>query len=185
MYKTISNEIIRKFHPCYDPSDVIKDENEELPIKDWVHKYRDVVPAKDIFWLLLRKEFISERDLILFVVWCARELLKPIENPDEIIVNACNVAERYANGQATKEELLAARDVADSYILSYHIYCDASTYVYYTAHAAAVYAAYYISVYASNAAYIVASADRYTVSSDDDAADATRVSQLNKLLTYF
>jgi hypothetical protein len=57
-------------------------------------------------------EFLSEKDLILFVVWCARELLKPIENPDERSVNACNVAERYANGKATKEELHIAYDAA-------------------------------------------------------------------------
>ena len=34
--KTISNRIIRKLNPCYDPSEVVKDENEELPVKEWV-----------------------------------------------------------------------------------------------------------------------------------------------------
>jgi hypothetical protein len=114
MYKTISNAIIRKFHPCYDPSKVIKDETEELTVKEWVEKYRSIVPAKDIVWLLLREEFMSEKDLILFVVRCAREALKLVENPDERSVNACNVAERYANGEATKEELLVARDAAEA-----------------------------------------------------------------------
>jgi hypothetical protein len=181
MYRTISNKIIRKFHPCYDPSKVITDENEELPIKDWVHKYRNVVPAKDILWLLLREKFLSEKDLILFAVWCAREALKLIENPDERSVEACNVAERYANGEATKEEFLAVRD-ADF---------NAARYAFVSASAYAARAA----ANAATAARAVYFAAIDTVSNDaaDAAADAaydatynaTRTSQLDKLLTYF
>jgi hypothetical protein len=212
MYKTISNEIIRKFHPCYNPSYVIKNENEELPIKDWVQKYRNVVPAKDIIWLLCRKEFLSEKDLRLFAVWCSRESLKLIEDPDKQIVEACNVAERYANGETTKNELDAAYIAADN--------------VAYVAHYAALAAraaardAYYAALSVANAARAAANAARAAnvaladadaaaaanaarvayfaalaanvALADADAADvaaavydATRVSQLDKLLTYF
>jgi hypothetical protein len=189
MYKTISNEIIRQFKPCYDPSKVIKDENEELPIKDWVEKYRNVVPAKDIIWLLSRKEFLSEKYLILFAVWCARESLKLIENPDERSVEACNVAERYANGEATKEELLAARDAA------LNAAQDVDRYVYHDAFYAAfdaAYAAYYTSKAAADAAYYTSKAAYFASkvaygAYDDayDAYDAARSAQLDKLLTYF
>ncbi|HUV93083.1 MAG TPA: hypothetical protein VMV80_08350, partial [Anaerolineales bacterium] len=48
----------------------------------------------------------------LFAVWCAREALKLVDEPDPRSVEACNVAERYANGEATKEELVAARYAA-------------------------------------------------------------------------
>jgi hypothetical protein len=190
MYKTISNKIIREFNPCYDPSDVIKDENEELPIKDWVRKYRNDVPSKDILWLLLREEFMSEKDLRLFVVWCAREVLKLIKNPDERSVNACNVAERYANGEATKEELFAARKAA---LDAAHAAVDIATHtvayhVYYAA-----YHVYSATHYATSTAYAVASAvyavlaSRDTIFSDDaaDAARSTRALQIDKLLTYF
>jgi len=44
----------------------------------------------------------------LFAVWCAREGLKLVDNPDPRSVAACDVAERYANGKATDEELDAA-----------------------------------------------------------------------------
>jgi len=44
----------------------------------------------------------------LFAVWCAREALKLVDNPDPRSVAACDVAERYANGKATDEELDAA-----------------------------------------------------------------------------
>jgi hypothetical protein len=169
MYKTISNAIIRKFKPCYDPSDVITDENEELPIKEWVQKYRNVVPTKDILWLLLRKEFLSEKDLRLFVVWFAREVLKLLEKPDERSVEACNVAERYANGQATKDELDAARKAA--YTASNHVY----------------YADFYViaafDVAAISAASDVTYAARYAAAYANYAAN--RSAQLDKLLTYF
>ena len=73
-------------------------------------KYRGTVPDEDILWLLLRNEFISDKDLRLFAVWCAREVLKLVKNPDIRSIEACNVAERYANGEATKEELYSARE---------------------------------------------------------------------------
>jgi hypothetical protein len=178
MYKTISNAIIRKFKPCYDPSKFIKDETEELTVKEWVNKYRKVIPAKDIFWLLLRKEFISEKDLRLFAVWCAREALKLIENPDERSVNACNVAEKYANGEATMDELLAARDAAYTSVVA----DDHTDYTYYND---------YNDYIASDAA------SASIVASNEDAAHAARfassyaanavayAAQVDKLLNYF
>jgi hypothetical protein len=160
MYKTISNAIIRQFKPCYDPAKVITDENEELPIKDWVQKYRNVIPTRDILWLLLRKEFLSEKDLRLFAVWCARELLKLIENPDERSIEVCNVAERYANGEATNDELYAARVAAR--VAANAAANDAA---YTVAHAAYAYSAdYYVSYIAYYTSY---------------------AAQLDKLLTYF
>jgi hypothetical protein len=184
MEKTISNAIIRKFHPCYDPSKFITDENEELPIKEWIGKYRKVVPAKDILWLLLRREFLSEKDLRLFAVWCAREALKLIKEPNKRIVDACNVVERYANGKATKEELLAAANATRA-----AYYADAANYVAYytdlsTATAArdgvsAVLVAVNTDIAVSNDARVV----YFAALAASDAA--TRDAQLEQLLTYF
>ncbi len=62
---------------------------------------------------LLRKvEAWNDRTARLFAVWCAREELKLIDNPDPRSISACDVAERYANGAATQEELAAARAAA-------------------------------------------------------------------------
>jgi hypothetical protein len=215
MYKTISNEIIREFKPCYDPSEVIKDENEELSIKDWVQKYRDAVPTKDIIWLLCRKEFLSEKDLRFFGVWCARESLKLIEDPDKRIVEACNVAERYTNGETTKDELdtayiaddnvdhdaaraaiaasIAARDAygAADYIAYYAAYAVA----YAAASAASTDAAYDAATAAHFAALAYAASAASTDAAYDAAtadhyaalasANAASASQIDKLLTYF
>jgi hypothetical protein len=209
MYKTISNEIIRKFNPCYDPSKFIKDENEELTVKEWVQKYRSIVPAKDIIWLLLRKEFISKKDLKLFAVWCAREVLKLLEKPDGRSVEACNVAERYINGEATKEELLTAshaaydaRDAVDigNYVVSHYASISDSTATFYAAHDAAnaayiaadvaadeksdivyavVHSAYYAALYNAYAYYVVTNAAYMTASSDADAAYAASADVAN------
>lgn len=113
--KTISNKIIRKLCPCYDPSEVVKDENEELPVKEWVVKYRDLVKDKsDIIWLLCNKLYMSSKDMRLFAVWCAKEALKLVKSPDQRSIEACNVVERYAKGEATKEELEDAARAASN-----------------------------------------------------------------------
>jgi len=199
MYKTISNEIIRQFNPCYDPSKVITDENEELTVKQWIEKYRKVIPANDILWLLLREEFLSEKDLRLFAVWCARESLKLIENPDERSVEACNVAEKYANGEAIQEELHTAHDAAHD---AARAAFDAARAAFDAARAAsdatraasdatsdalvAARVAYYAHA-AANAAARASDTAYNTVCYAANTAvyDVTRSSQLDQLLTYF
>jgi len=54
----------------------------------------------------------NERTARLFAVWCARRVLALVANPDPRSIAACDVAERYANGQATSDELCAAWDAA-------------------------------------------------------------------------
>ena len=111
MKTTINNDLIRSFRPCYDPSRYLG-EGENLTVKEGVEKYRGIVPAKDMIWLLCRKEFMSDRDLRLFAVWCAREALILVDNPDPRSLAACDVAERFANGEATRQELGAAAEDA-------------------------------------------------------------------------
>ena len=58
--------------------------------------------------LLRRFDAWNKRIARLFAVWCARQTLAIVPNPDPRSIAACDVAERYANGQATDEELNAA-----------------------------------------------------------------------------
>ena len=100
---------IRKLGPCYDPS-------RYLP-EDWRGTAADVLaveacPAVDRLWVVLHEGWIDDRTLRLFAVWCARDALALVENPDPRSIAACDTAERYANGQATYEKLAAARDAA-------------------------------------------------------------------------
>jgi hypothetical protein len=58
--------------------------------------------------LTRRVETWNEKTARLFAVWCARQALKLVDTPDPRSVTAVDVAERYANGEATGEELAAA-----------------------------------------------------------------------------
>ena len=107
MLTTFSIDDIRNFRPrpCYDPS-------RYLP-EGWQGTALDVLdvkdcPAADRLWVVLREECVSSRTLRLFAVWCARQALALVDNPDQRSVAACDTAERFANGEATERELAAA-----------------------------------------------------------------------------
>ena len=196
--KTINNELIRSFSPCYDPSEKKIPNGETLSVLDWVEKYRSVVPPKDIIWLLCRNEFLSDRDLRLFAVWCAREALGLIDSPDPRSVAACDVAERYADGDATNGELRATYHYADAaaYASTKAAYA-ATRAAAYAADAAAAYAAAeaaYAATRAANAAtraayeyatYAATRAAAYAANAAYTTAEVVREKQLNQLLTYF
>jgi len=105
--KTITITDIRSWKPCYDLS-------KHLP-EDWQGTVLDIlkmdtIPAQDRFWVVLRDELIDAKTLRLFAVWCARQVQHLITDPRSIA--AIDTAEKYANGQATNEELATARDAA-------------------------------------------------------------------------
>jgi hypothetical protein len=107
--KQITYSDIKALSPCYDPIRYIPE--------DWTGTVLDILnvencPAHDRLWVVFREEFIDSKTLRLFAVWCAREALELVEKPDAKSIEACNVAERYANGEATYEELSAARSAA-------------------------------------------------------------------------
>lgn len=63
----------------------------------------------DALWCLLAVEG-HDREIRLYAVWCARQVQHLMT--DKCSLDALDVAERYANGQATKDELDAARVAA-------------------------------------------------------------------------
>ena len=64
---------------------------------------------EDALWCL-RAVTGHDREIRLYAVWCARQVRHLIADPRSIA--AIDVAERFANGEATNEELIAARDAA-------------------------------------------------------------------------
>ncbi len=159
--KTFTINDIRKFRPCYDPS-------RYLP-EDWQGNALDIlkhsdIPAKDKLWVVFRSDALDDRTLRVFAVDSARRALSRIPNPDPMSLAACDVAERFAKGEATEEELADAAAYA----------ADAATYV---ADAAAAWAAAYAAAYAAAwaAAYAADAADAvyaaaYTAAYAADAA---------------
>lgn len=108
--KTINNDLIRQFNPCYNP--IIKaPDGENLTPSDWVDKYKDTVSLTDRLWVVLHTELVTDKELRLYAVWCAREALKLIPTNTDLL-EFCDINERYANGTATIEELTSARNSA-------------------------------------------------------------------------
>ena len=107
-HKIYSIEDLRKLNPCYDPTQYLAE--------DWQGTVVDILqvagcPAEDRIWVAT--QFIDDRTNRLFAVWCAREALSLVANPDERSVTACDVAERFANGEAEATIIeLAAASVA-------------------------------------------------------------------------
>ena len=64
---------------------------------------------EDALWCLRAVEG-HDREIRLYAVWCARQVQHLLT--DQRSLNALDVAERYANGEATDAELAAARDAA-------------------------------------------------------------------------
>jgi len=176
---TINNKLIRLFNPCYDPSKIGIPEEETLLIKDWIGKYREVVKNKeDIIWLICRKEFMSDKDQRLFAVWCARESFKLHASVDQRSIEACNIAERFANGEATPAELSAAESAAWSAARS------AARSAAWSARSAA-WSARSAAWSARSAARSARSARSAAWSARSAARSAAWSSQIDQLLSYF
>ena len=63
----------------------------------------------DALWCC-RAEPQHDREWRLFAVWCARQVQHLMTDPRSVA--ALDVAERYANGEATQDELIAAKTAA-------------------------------------------------------------------------
>jgi hypothetical protein len=102
--KSKESVILRKladFHPNDDTSALLE-EIYRLKTSDWQ-------PLSMLYWLKRMGE-LDDRRARLFACWCVRQvwhLLTDIRSR-----NAVEVAERYAEGKASKEELVAAEKAA-------------------------------------------------------------------------
>ena len=109
--KTTLNKI-REHSPCRDGWEKLltylgktKADDEPLSIKTVIESNG----LDDALWCLRAVEG-HDRDIRLYAVWCARQVQHLMT--DQRSLDALDVAERFANGQATEEELGAARDAA-------------------------------------------------------------------------
>jgi len=70
------------------------------------------VPSEDRLWVVLREGVLPDKTLRLFGCWCADTSLAMTPNPDPRSIAAVEVARRFALGEATRDELDAARYAA-------------------------------------------------------------------------
>ena len=101
--KTFTNDDLRKFGPCYDPVKYLKDGDTHTILTILDHSE---IPFEDKLWVIFRNDFVSDKLMRLFAVWCARQVQHLMT--DTRSIKALDVSESFANGNATKEELYAA-----------------------------------------------------------------------------
>lgn len=123
---TVTLAALRKAGACYDGYNKIVRSLQGQPFTDedagrasYIRFRHDAeIPLLDILksnglddalWSL-RCVSGADRDIRLFAVWCARQVEHLME--DQHSKDALNVAERFANGDASGEELAAAWDAA-------------------------------------------------------------------------
>ncbi len=103
---------IKALHPCEEGWEKLlkslnktQADDEELSL---LHILESNGPA-DCIWAF-RDVDGYKREMRLFAVWCARQVQHLME--DQRSIDAIDVAERFANGLATQQELDVARDAA-------------------------------------------------------------------------
>ncbi len=72
----------------------------------------DDVSAEDKLWSVLREEFIPAPILHEFACVCAEYAISLLDNPDPRSIKAVEVKRAWLRGEATDEELAAARNAA-------------------------------------------------------------------------
>lgn len=103
---------IREYYPCHDGRTKLlrtlnKTKADDDPVS--IVQILDSNGLDDALWCL-RAVKGHDREIRLFAVWCARQVEHLMT--DERSKNALNVAERFANGEATEQEMAAAGDAA-------------------------------------------------------------------------
>lgn len=109
--KTTLNKI-REHQPCADGWEKLlkylgKTKADDEPLS--LLTILDSNGLDDAIWCLRAVEGY-DREIRLYAVWCARQVQHLLT--DKRSLDAIDVAERYANGQATEDELDAAADAA-------------------------------------------------------------------------
>jgi len=101
-------EFCRLHHACSDGRTWALQTGEPGMAELW--KRKDIKPAWRI-WIATRPGVLTDRELRLFAVWCCRQQVWHLL-VDERLRHVVDVAELYAEGKATSDELAAAGDAA-------------------------------------------------------------------------
>jgi len=120
MKKKFSVQDILDFNPC---SSYTEERITELFKSVGCKKYVTVdklfkanIPHDDFFWLILRPEFIPEKELHQIAIWCFERIAQPVWEKyypdDKRPQEAVRIKKLWLKGKSTVEELAAARDAA-------------------------------------------------------------------------
>jgi hypothetical protein len=103
----ITREFLRKQGACLSDEEIAaKVPLEGLSLRA-ILELEDVIPEHKV-WVATCDGVLPDQCARLFAVRCARRALARVAAPDPRSVAACDVAERFAKGEADSEELAAA-----------------------------------------------------------------------------
>jgi hypothetical protein len=103
--KIFTIDDIRSWKPSYDPTIYLPEQWSGTVVD--ILKYPKI-PLDEKLWIVCRENLIDAKTLRLFAVWCARQVDSLF--PDEGSKRVIDVVEKFAQGQASREELVAARN---------------------------------------------------------------------------
>jgi hypothetical protein len=171
--KTTLNQI-RAHRPCHDGWEKLlrglgKTKPDDEPL--WIDTVLDHNDLDDALWCLRSVEG-CDREIQRFAVWCARRVRHLMTDPRSVA--ALDVAERHARGEASDEELKAARGLAAAAWAAEAEAASASA-------AAAAWAAEAEAASASAAAYAAASAWAAAAGVDRDTERAAQAEELRRI----
>jgi len=111
--KTITVEQLLDRDPCYSESKIRALAGDKTKWTALEILTRDDVPATDRLWVVLDESLIDAPILHEFACQCAERVLHLTRDKDsEVCRNAIDTKRRWLRGDATDEELFAARDAA-------------------------------------------------------------------------
>jgi hypothetical protein len=118
---------IREKSPCKEGWEKLLKHLEKTKADDEALLFSTIVESNGIYDALwcCRSAPEHEKEWRLFAVWCARQVQHLMT--DERSINAIDISERFAHGNATQEELAAARDSASS--AAWYVASSAAWYV--------------------------------------------------------
>ena len=102
----ITRQLLRDWNACYSDEKIAK----LVPLEGVtpLQVLQSDITATDKLWVVLREEILPAKELRLLACKWTRGALALVANPDPRSVNVVDVAEKFANGLATSEELAAA-----------------------------------------------------------------------------
>ncbi len=116
--KTATISDLLSWGPCYDETHIRRLAGDQQTFTAVDVLRRGDIPIDDRLWVALRPELISDRTLRLWACWCVRHTPLADERmvwdllTDARSRAAIEVTERFANGEATEDERVAARVAA-------------------------------------------------------------------------
>lgn len=126
--KYVTYKDIMSDDPCYDPKKIGMPVNYRASIPEFIQEYRHKVNCiNNIFWVLLRKKYLTKKQFIWFALKCVRRIEHLIK--DQRSVDALDVAERYLKGEATREELKISQEEAYAAYIGYKYLNEADIYL--------------------------------------------------------